>query len=290
MFERVSVGRAGGLAACLVLLLTSAAAADGTAWLPEPGSGYVSVSLVHQSADEFYAADRKRPTPGAADLSQGTVWINANYALADGWAVDLQTGWARSEFVTGPGIPTMSASFRGMTDASVGITRRLTDETMGAVPSIAVRLGGIASGDYETGQINSLGDGGSGYEFSAIVGRFFAGRLGLSCEVGQRYRESDIPSEWFANLAALWLVGGVVTIGLDYRLVDSRGELDIGAPDFTPARFPELDEDHQAIGVRAFFNVGGFGVSTFHSRVIDGRNTAASGVFGLAVSRSFGAL
>lgn len=288
MPKRLCAGRAGGLAACLVLSAATAGA-DGSAWLPEPGSGYVSLSLVHQSADEYYAAERKRPTPGSADLSQGTVWINANYALADGWAVDFQTGWARSDFVTGPGIPTTSASFRGMTDASVGITRRLTDETTGAVPSIALRLGGIAAGNYETGQINSLGDGGSGYEVSAIIGRFVAGRLGLSCELGHRFRESGIPSERFANIAALWLVGDVVTVGLDYRLVDSRDGLDIGAPDFTPARFPELDEDHEAIGIRAFFNVGGFGLSTFHSRVVDGRNTAASGVFGLVVSRSFGA-
>ena len=273
-----------------ISLCTGAAAADGSPWLPEPQSGYVSMSLVHQSAGEFYRADQKRPTPGSGDLSQGTVWLNAAYALADGWSVDVQAGWAKSDFVIGPGIPTDSASFSGVTDANVGITRRLLDEATGPVPSLAIRVGGIAAGNYRTGQINSLGDGGNGYEVSAIVGKFLGDSLGFTGEVGYRHRDNDIPAENFANFSGLWLMNNVVTLGVDYRLVDSQAGLDIGAPGFTPSKFPLLEEDYRSLGVRLFFNLRNTGVNAFHARILDGRNTAASRVFGVAISRSFGAL
>ena len=270
-------------------LSTVEAAADATAWLPEPQTGYTSLTLVHQSADEFYRADHKQPTPGAADLSQGTAWFNASYALNDGWSVDAQAGWAKSDFVTGPGIPASAASFSGITDATFGVTRRLLDEATGPFPSVAVRLGGIVAGNYQTGQINSLGDGGSGHEVSAVVGKFIGGRLGISAETGYRRRDSGIPDESFFNVSALLLVMDTVTVGVDYRVVDSRSGLDIGEPGFTPPKFPQLEEDYEAIGFRLFFNLGETGLSAFHSRVASGRNTAASSVFGITASRSFSA-
>ena len=224
--------------------------ADGSAWLPEPQTGYASLSVIHQSADEFYRGTEKRPTPGSGhDLSQTTVWMNIEYALADSWSVDVQAGWAKSEFVTGPGIPTASESFSGMTDASVGITWRMTDETTGTLPSIAVRVGGIAAGNYRTGQINSLGDGGNGYEASVIAGKFLSANLGVTGDFGYRRRDNDIPAERFMNASGLLLINETVSLGIDYRVVASRSGLDIGAPGFSPARFPELKEDLESLGV-----------------------------------------
>lgn len=277
-----------GCALVASVLAAATAAADGTAWLPEPRAGYVGLSWIHQSADQFYRADEKRPTPGAADLAQGTFWLTAAYAPAEDWTVDVQAGWAKSDYITGEGIPTTAASFSGITDATVGLTRRLTDEAAGPFPSVALRLGGIAAGNYRTGQINSLGDGGNGYELSAIIGKFVGGRVGVSGEIGYRGRGNGIPSERYANVAGLWLVSDAVTLGAEYRAVDARSGLDIGAPGFTPARFPELEEDHRSVGLRLYFNLAGVGLNVFHSRVLDGRNTAASRVYGLSASRAFG--
>ena len=81
---------------------------------------------------------------------------------------------------------------------------RLVDEVISDAPSLAVRVGGIIGGDYDTGYINSLGDGGNGYEISVIAGKFLGDRVGLSGELGYRDRDSDIPSEVFANVSALW--------------------------------------------------------------------------------------
>ena len=264
------------------------ALADASAWLPEPQTGYASLSVIHQSADEFYRADEKRPTPGPGhDLSQTTVWLNIEYALADSWSIDVQTGWARSEFMTGPGIPTDSESFSGVTDAALGITWRLADEATGKAPSIAIRLGGVAAGNYRTGHINSLGDGGNGYEVSVVAGKFLGANFGLTGELGYRHRDNDIPGERFANASGLLLINETVSIGVDYRVVTSRSGLDIGGPGFTPARFPELREDTESLGVRVFLTFGGTGFSAFHARVLDGRNTAASNISGIVVSRLF---
>ena len=277
-----------GPALVLACLACEPALTDGSAWLPEPQTGYASLSVVHQSADEFYRGTDKRPTPGGgSDLSQTTVWMNVEYALADSWALDVQVGWARSEFMTGPGIPTDSDSFSDLTDASVGVTWRLADETTGDLPSIAIRFGGVAAGNYRTGQINSLGDGGNGYEVSIIAGKFLGANLGVTGELGYRHRDNDIPAERFANLAGVLLLNETLSLGIDYRVVSSRSGLDIGGPGFSPDRFPELKEDNESLGLRAFLTFGDTALSAFHARVLDGRNTAASNITGIVISRRF---
>lgn len=282
-------GKAGawGLLACFG---AGSVAADGSVWLPDPQTGYASLSFVLQSADEFYRAAELRPTPGdGEDLSQGTVWLNLDYAFADGWAIDGQTGWARSSFITGPGIPATVASPSGVVDSRIGITRRLVDEVSSALPSIAVRIGSVVAGNYETGHINSLGDGGSGYEASVIAGRFLGGRVGVNAEFGYRDRGDDIPVEHFANITSLLLLGDTLTVALEYRWIDSRSGLDIEEPPFTPTLFPAVQEDQRSIGLRIFTNLGAMGVNVFCARVVDGRNTAASDIFGVTLSRPFGA-
>lgn len=277
--------------AAAVCLAPRAAYGDGSAWLAEPGTGFVNVSYVYQTADEFYRAQHKRPTPaGGEDLSQGTVWLNVDYAMTDSLAVDVQVGWAQSDFVVlFPG-PAPEDGYSGLVDTTVGLTWRVVDEAISDAPSVAFRIGGIVAGDYDTGYINSLGDGGNGYEASVIVGKFLGDRFGLSGELGYRARDNDVPSAVYANLSALWLLDERFTVGLDYQYVNSESSLDIGAPGFSPARFPELEEDSQSVGVRLFWNVGNVGLNLFHARVVDGRNTAANGITGATVSYFFDTL
>ncbi len=277
--------------AAVVCMAPRTAYGDGSVWLPDPATGYVNVSYVFQTADEFYRVEQKRPTPaGGEDLSQGTLWLNVNYAMSDSVALDAQAGWAKSDFVViNPG-PAPDDSYSGFVDTTVGLTWRLVDEVISDAPSVAVRIGGILAGDYDTGYINSLGDGGNGYEISVIAGKFLGDRVGLSGELGYRDRDSDIPSEVFANVSALWVLNDQVTLGLDYRQVNAESGLDIGGPGFSPSRFPELEEDGQSLGLRLFWNMGSLGLNVFHARVQDGRNTAASNVTGATVSYFFDTL
>ena len=267
----------------------SALAAEGSPWLSEPGSGHVSFAYVAQTADEFWAGSAKGPTPGdGEDLEQGTLWVVGNYALADSWAVDFQAGWAKSDFITGPGIPTTNDSFDGLTDVSIGVTWRVFDEWVTGLPSIALRAGAIIAGDYETGHINALGDGGDGYEVSVIVGKFVGDRLGLSGEFGYRNRDEGIPESYFTNLSGIWLVNSRLSVGVSYNRVDSESGLDIGGPGFTLAKFPQVEEEQAMLGGRVFY---GFtdrisGV-LFYSTVVDGKNTPDSNAYGLTLSYSF---
>ncbi len=273
------------------LLLTTAASgfAQGSPWIAEPRSGSVTITYGHQAATEFWRADNKGPTPGnGAELSQTTGWLDFNYALTDAVAVDVRSGFGRSH-IPGPVGPTPQESFSGLVDTNVALTWRVVDElvTNGA-PSVAIRAGVIAAGGYETGHINSLGDGGNGAEASVIVGRF-ADRLGVSGEVGYRVRSANIPTDTFVNLAAFLALTDRISVAADYRMVngDDSG-LDIGGPGFALDRFPELQEDAQLVGGRVLATLNdAFSLSGFYGQVIGGRNTAASSVIGVGVTYSF---
>lgn len=264
--------------------------AQGSAWLNEPGSGYASLSVVSQVADEFYRGKVKRPTPRGEDLGQNTVWLTANYSFNDSLALDAQVGWARSEFVVGPMIPTPMEHFSGMVDSTIGLTWRVNDELASDLPSVAVRAGAIIAGNYDTGYINSLGDGGNGYELSVVVGEFVSNRVGLSAEFGYRSRDSGIPSETFTNLTGVWLLGERLSLGLDYKVVNARDGLDIGGEGFDPTRFPEVEEDSELVAGRLYYNASeSLSFAVFHAAVVNGRNAPASAVYGATISYSFSA-
>ena len=276
------------LAAALLVLSAAAGFAQGSPWIAEPRTGSITITYGYQAATEYYRME-KRPTPGnGAKLSQTTGWIDVNYALTDAIAVDLRSGLGRSH-IPGPVGPTPQESFSGLVDTNISVTWRVVDElvTSGA-PSVAIRAGVIAAGSYETGYINSLGDGGNGFETSVLAGKF-GDRFGVSGEFGYRTRSNHIPSDVFANLAGFFPVNDRITIAADYRMVNgSDSGLDIGGPGFSADRFPEVQEDIQLLGGRVLAAVSDtISVSGFYGQVIDGRNTAASRIFGLSVTYSF---
>ena len=264
------------------------ASANGSPWLSEPGAGYLSLSYVRQTADEYYRSKSKRATPRGENLTQDTLWLTGNYAFGESWALDAQVGWARSDFVVGPMIPTTMENFSGLVDTTLGVTWRLNDELTSDYPSVAVRGGVVIAGNYETGHINSLGDGADGYELSFIIGKFVGAQFGLSAEFGYRARDANVPDETFTNLSGLWLVSDRLSLGLDYQLLDARSGLDIGGPGFDPTRFSEVEEDTAMVAGRLFYAVTErVGLSVFHAAVVKGRNAPASAVYGVTASYSF---
>ena len=205
----------------------------------------------------------------------------------DAVAVDLNTGLARS-FIPGAVGPTGSESFSGLVDTTVGVACRVVDELVSNAPSVAVRAAVIAAGSYETGHINSLGDGGNGFETSVLVGKFGT-RVGFSAETGYRYRTEDIPSDIFANLSPFFPITDRLTFGADWRIVNGNASgLDIGGPGFSPDRFPEVQEHAQILGGRILAAVSDtVSLNGFYGQIVAGRNTAASRVFGVGFTYSF---
>lgn len=248
---------------------------QGTPWIAEPRTGSISVSYYNQNATEFYRGTETVKGPleaTGANLGQNTVWFHANYALNDAIAEDLQTAWAKS-FVDGAVGPSGGQeSYSGLFDTNLSVTWRFLDELVGNTPSIAARVGVTLPGGYDTGYINSLGDGGSGFEASLILGKFW-NVAGASAEIGYRHRGStmvnpdavggaqgedvDVPSEVFINFWLFVPIGNRVRAGANYRIVNATSGLDIGGAGFSPSRFPGLEEDSQIFGGQLFADLFG---------------------------------
>ena len=300
-------------AAVLASLTGQPAFAQGTPWIAEPGTGTISFTYANQSAKEFWRPVDGTVTkvtgplgPTGASLAQNTMWFGANYAVNDFVALDIQSAFASSMVSGAVGPSGGQESYSGLFDSNVALTFRLVDELISDAPSVAVRIGGILAGAYDTGYINSLGDGGHGVETSLIVGKF-GNAAGFSAEVGFRMRGStdvntqavggamasgetvDIPNDMFVNLGLFIPAGSAVTLGVDYRMVNAMSGIDIGGMGFSPSRFPGLEEDAHIVGGRLLANVTDtVNLNVFFGQVTAGNNTAASRIFGAGIGFGFG--
>ena len=106
---------------------------------------------------------------------------------------------------------------------------------------------------------------------------------------GARWGDVDIPNDVFFNLAAFFPVNNVLTLGVDYQMVNALDGIDIGGPGFSPSRFPALEEDIHLVGGRLLANVTDvISLNLFGGQVVGGRNTAKSRVLGVGVTFAFG--
>ena len=264
----------------------SPAFAGGSVWLPAPGGGSMTVSMVAQNATEYYRLT-KRPTPGGQELSQQTIWVDTTYGLSDSVAIDFRAGVAGSSFPAGVG-PATRSSYYGATDMNIGVVWRVVDELVSSAPSIAVRVGAIKAGSYETGNINTLGDGGNGLEVSALVGRFIGNNFAFSGEFGYRYRDNSIPANLFGRISTGVIVGSRLGISFSYDVDDATSGLEIGGPGFSATRFPEVHEDIHIVGPSATLALSdSVSVGTAYGKVVKGRNTAASSIYSVFIGYSF---
>ena len=267
--------------------------AGNSAWLPAPGGGSVSLSLIYQNAEEFWAGTDKREGPlGTGDLTQKTAMVQVKYGLMDSLALDLSAGGSEASH-SGMG-PKQSEDESGVTDINVGLTLRLVDEAVTQAPSIAVRVGGIKGGNYDTGYINSIGDGADGLEVSGIVGKFLSDSFAISGELGYRVHNEDVPNAIFGNVTASLLFADMLGLSVNYTMENSTDGFDIGDPDKfgteAPNRknFPLVEEDVHTLGSTLTFLVGGgASISGSYSRVIDGRNTGEYNTFAVSLGYSF---
>lgn len=284
-------------AALLAAVAATPTFAEGSPWLPAPGSGTVTFSYVSQEATDYERSERWRSMAGAdsttiqlpGTLGLDTVWIDGTYGISDALALDFQIGTSDSQYPGGGPKHPNKDDLSGLQDARAGLTWRFRDEVVSSGPSMALRFGAILAGDYDTGYINSLGDGGDGAEVSLLIGKYVGERGVLSAEVGYRYRSDDIPEDIVLNLSAGVLVGERVGLSVGYRMTDGGSGLDIGVPPFAPARFPELQEDidllYGTVNV-ALTSRASLGLT--YGDVIGGRNTPNSEVLGLSVGFGFG--
>lgn len=266
------------------VLLTSGAQAA-TPWLPIPGAGYGALSYVYQTADEIFAGDTRADLP--TDLEQHTASLYLEYGVTDALALDARIGYASTSFLQDP-VLSPSDSLDGLTDTNLGLRWRLVDEATSDWPTVTLRIAGNIRGDYETGALNAIGDGASGAEFSLIVGKAFENGLSLYAEGGYRVRDDPVPDEQFYNVGAAYAFAPRWTGSVSLRFVDALSGIDIGSPGFTPARFPETEEDFNIVDVGLGYQLTeSVRVAAGYGTVFDGRNTAIQDIASFSVRFAF---
>jgi opacity protein-like surface antigen len=273
--------------AAAIVALPVVALADNSPWLPVPGSGQASVSWVNQAGDDFYVGDKKMTLP--TKIKQDTFSISGQYGLTDEVAIDATLNYARGRFAAPAGFPIPHGEESSFADSTIGVKWRISDEFISDnVPTISLHAAAIVKGNYRVGKIDSLGDGASGAEVSAIVGKYLTPSLSLSGEIGYRYRDHNVPADAFGGVDLNYGFNSFLSASIGYSIVRSRGSLDIGATGFSPSRFPEVREDRDLVHAGLGFNLtktSSLGLN--YGQVLSGRNTTKSKIVGIALNSSF---
>lgn len=290
-----------------MLAFATGVSADGSVWLPAPGTGTVTMTYISQSADNMWVG-KNGPNPiPFQGLDQSTVSINGTYGLSDAISLDLRTGTSEVSPKHGGAIP---LSTDGRTDTELGVTWRFRDEIVNDGPSMAVRVGAILAGNYDTGGPGpaevmgdpnrvgagptAVGDGASGFQISGIIGKVFNNRFAVSAELGSRHRWDDVPRETFMNFDAHLIVGERLVLSSQYHIQASSGDVDIGPPPGPGAhgmhwdQFPNVAEDVNRISIGGTIVLNQVDIGLHWFKVLDGRNTAEYKAFGGTLTYNFG--
>lgn len=268
--------------AALTFFAATQCTAAGSPWLLNPGDSALKISYVSQYADRLWLGTNRVPIPGG-ELEQDTVWLAFDHGLTDNLALDFQSGYARTDQENAPGDS-------GYTDTSFGLTWRFHDEFLhdNWMPSAALRVGGIIKGDYDTGFISAIGDGASGAEVSLVLGRVITDTFAISSEFGYRWRDGTVPNEHIVKLNGYYSLSPNLSVNGGYEWIDAKSGLDIAGPGFTPARFPDVEEDLEIVSVGATYSLTqdlSFGVD--YGQLVDGRNAPESDFASFNVGYSF---
>lgn len=259
----------------LVALLPSVAHAA-SPWLPGAGEHQDGLSYVTQQADTFYPGRSEAPLP--TELELRTFQFDYAYGINDRLALDLRVGWAESDFLVDPGLAP-DGGLDGVTDSRVGLRWLAFDQLDGRPFTLALSAAALIAGDYETGAITAIGDGENAFEVSLLTGRTWDSGFSWQGEIGFRKRGGAVPDEWFLGRTLGYAIDDRWSARVGWQTVDSRGDLDIGGPGFSPARFPEVEEDYDLWTVGLSVALGARTVAAVdYGRKYDGRNTARSDV------------
>ncbi|OUS28902.1 hypothetical protein A9Q99_11030 [Gammaproteobacteria bacterium 45_16_T64] len=264
----------------VALFAAGSALADGSPWLGSPGNATISTTQIFQTADKLYVGDDDMDLPD--DLTQTTQWYSVSKVVSDNLSVDAKFGFAESDFVD-------SAGDTGTTDSTIGATWRVRDEFLSDswLPSIAIRGAINVAGNYDEGEVTSIGDGASGAEASIIVGKVFNNVIALSTEIGYRYRDSGVDNDAFVNVNSYFQLTDGLSVSAGYHIVDAQGDLDLNDSEFT-GDFTELAEDNTLADINVSYEFDNrLSITLTRASVLDGRNTAKSDISALSVGYTF---
>ena len=150
-------------------------------------------------------------------------------------------------------------------------------------------MGYTFGGDYETDLIDAIGDGGSGFDLSLLLGKSLNEQFAVSGDLTFRQRDNDI-SDAFKYLISGFYSTPVQGLGFQLALGGLRtdSDIDIAGPGFGVEQFPQTDRDMDIAiaGVNYNFN-SGIGLGLSRLMLLDGRNVADTDITTLSLSYSF---
>ena len=264
------------------------------AYIPEPGTGSFYPMASVQWAQDFWFDDNPATLPGY--LTQVTANFDGEYGLTQDLAADFSVGFSTVNYKGGSlaGIKLIQDGIttrNGTTDSKIGVSWRLMDEFTSiseSAPTLTFRVGGILEGTYDTGFINAVGDGASGFEAGVRFGKvFIPHNAGIYGSVDYRWLNTSTPDEWEASVGAFKTMGGF-TFSAGMREKQSVGGIDILGPGFSLDRFPDVREKNLTAEVGATWQrTESSSWSVGYVRTLDGENTPKKNVLVAAMSIQF---
>ena len=266
----------------IVLISPTHLAAD--PWVHERGEQSFSVFFVAENFDDIWIKGDD-VNMDFADVDQTTLFLQYTRGLTELITLELSTGLTRSKMKTN------DKKYDGLTDSTVGINWQLLNEYHGSPVTLSVSFAATLKGTYDrssAGQPHSPGDKADALEASVNLAKALGHRLVLVVDIGYRDRYNGVPDDIFYSLGLTGNVLPSLILGARYRVVDSRGNLDIGGPGFTPDFFHETEEDIDSFSIDATWSFGyGHSVNLGFATVIKGTNTGNSDIYFLGDSYNF---
>jgi hypothetical protein len=262
------------LLAATALSAPLAAWAESTSpWLPIPGQVTLNLGFTQQSAKAAYIGSTEVPlsaiTGGAAQKYERTnTTFRLGYGISDALALDLSLGSGRVKVGA-------ADNDSGSQDSVLGLSWRALDEFENpSVPTLTLRAAGIFKGSYEGQRLAAIGNDENGFEASVLVGKQVTPNWSLWAELGVQDRSGKVPTASFFELGTRLNVVSGLSVSLGYAGKKYGGNLDIGGPGFSPARFQEVKAERGVtkLGL-AFAFAGNQALSLNLGKVTSGRNT-----------------
>ena len=276
-------------AAAAALTLPLAAWAEGTSpWLPIPGQLSLSLGVSQQSAKAAYIGSTEVPINaitggGAQKYERSSTTLRVGYGLTDALALDLSVGSGRVKVGA-------ADNDSGTQDSLLGISWRALDEFESpGLPTLTLRAGAIIKGSYEGQRLAAVGNDQNGFEVSALIGRQFTSDWSAWAELGVQNRSGAVPNANFFELGTRLRVVSGLSVSLGYASKRYGGNLDIGGPGFSPARFQEVKAERGVtkLGL-AYAFAGNQAVALNLGKVSSGRNsTKDDRISGLSYTIAF---
>jgi hypothetical protein len=278
------------LLATTLLALPLVAVAEGASpWLPIPDQFSLTLNQTEQSGSDAFIGTTKLPvstiTGGAASkFKRSTTNLRFGYGLADAVSLDATIGYGKVKAGA-------ADNDSGLTDSVIGVSWRVLDEfEQPSLPTLTLRGAAIIKGNYDGARLAAIGNDQNGIELAVLLGKQFTPNFALWAELGVQDRSGSVPKATFYEIGARFRFAQQWSVNLGYAAKKYGGDLDIGGPGFSPARFQDVRAERELVKLGVGFALAGNqGLALNYAKVLGGgRNTVQDDpIIGLSYTYAF---